>query len=192
MAADGNGVNCDKAEEIGAIIQKKLDNVCVLNASIKTSEQILPLEHLYPGIKVDKQQVHINPGLLFSRLIALVQREEDMTPYFDYELTPIPTSLFKDNTMRKPSKAQLAKALIDDVQLSKPGIELMHVLDGGIPFHKVKWAKKATYRDKANHYVKNTYGSSCIVFSLLRARSINKRPRASKRNWESMCRHPAP
>ncbi len=30
---------------------------------------------------------------LFSRLIAIVQREEDVTPYFSYELTPIPTSL---------------------------------------------------------------------------------------------------
>ena len=58
------------------------------------SEQVKYLEQLYPGIPVDKQKVNINPTALFSRLIAIVQREEDMTPYFHYELTAIPTSLF--------------------------------------------------------------------------------------------------
>ncbi len=53
---------------------------------------------------------------LFSRLIAIVQREEDMTPYFRYELTPIPTSLFKDGVMRKTQKSQLAKLLTSDLE----------------------------------------------------------------------------
>ena len=59
------------------------------------------MDHLYPGIQIDKDKVHINPTLLFSRLIAIVQREEDMDSYFDYELTAIPTFLFKDYVMRK-------------------------------------------------------------------------------------------
>ena len=58
---------------------------------------------------VEKKKVHINPTLLFSRLIAIVQREEDMAPFFDYELTTIPTSLFKDSGLRKTDKAQLAE-----------------------------------------------------------------------------------
>ena len=38
-----------------------------------------------------------------------------MTPYFEYELTPIPTSLFKDYAMRKTAKSQLAKVLTSNV-----------------------------------------------------------------------------
>lgn len=43
----------------------------------------------HAGIQVDKKKVHINPTLLFSRLIAIVQREEDMAPFFNYELTQL-------------------------------------------------------------------------------------------------------
>ena len=49
--------------------------------------------------------------VLFSRLILLMQRNNDITNYFAYELAPVPTSLFKDNMMRKPTKSALAKGL---------------------------------------------------------------------------------
>ena len=41
-----------------------------------------------------------------------------MSPYFDYELTAFPISLFKDNVMRKAAKAQLAKSLTDSVNVA--------------------------------------------------------------------------
>ena len=166
-ATEGDGINCHKTEEIGRKLQKHLDNISVLEASIKRSEQIKSLDHLYPGIKVDKEKVHINPTLLFSRLIALVQREEDMLPYFDYELTAIPTSLFKDYAMRKTAKAQLAKVLMSKVQPSGRNAQLYHVLDGGALIHRVKWLKRETYSDIAKKYVSyvhHNYGHSCIVF----------------------------
>ena len=118
-ATDSDGVNCDKTEEVGSKIQRQLDNVCVIDASIKRREQVRSLDHLYPGVKIDKKKVTINPTLLFSRLIAIVQREEDMVPFFDYELTTIPTALFKDNAMRKTEKAQLARAIKLAVQPSE-------------------------------------------------------------------------
>jgi len=42
-----------------------------------------------------------------------------MSPYFDYELTASPTSLFKDNFMSKSVKAQLAKSLTDSMDPSE-------------------------------------------------------------------------
>ena len=166
-AADGDGINCDRTEVVGAKIQKSLDNMTVLEASIRRSEQVQSLHHLYPAFKVDKKKVHINPTLLFTRVVAIVQREEDMTPYFDYELTTVPTSLFKDNTMRKPAKAQLAKALTDSLQPSERNMQAVHVLDGGALLHRVRWAKNAIYKDVAKQYVRYVrakYGQSCIVF----------------------------
>ena len=65
-----------------------------------------------------------------------------MASYFDYELTTVPTSLFEDNRMRKPVKAQLAKALTLSVQPSERSMQAMHVLDGGALLHRVKMGKK--------------------------------------------------
>ena len=125
------------------------------------------LDHLYPGIQVDKEKVQINPTLLFSRLIAIVQREEDMIPYFAYELTAFLTSLFKHYAMRKTAKAQLAKVLMSNVQPSEHNTQMHHVLDGGALIHRVKWLKGATYREIVKSYVSYVhqhYGHSCIIF----------------------------
>ncbi len=64
-AADDDGVNCDQTELVGAKIHKQLDKVSAIDASIKRSDQVRSLDHLHPGIKVDKKKVHINPTLLF-------------------------------------------------------------------------------------------------------------------------------
>ena len=49
--------------------------------------------------------------VLFSRLVVLMQRTNDISSYFAYELAPVPTALFKDSMMRKPNKSFLAKGL---------------------------------------------------------------------------------
>ena len=115
----------------------QLDGLNVAEASIKRRD-IKPLADLKPRIQVDQKKLNINPIMLFSRLIAIVQREEDMSPYFDYELTAFPTSLFKDNFMRKSVKAQLVKSLTDSVDTSEHRRQVMHVLDGGALLHRVK------------------------------------------------------
>ena len=90
------------------------------------------LDHLYPGIQVDKQKVHIHPNHLFNRLLAITQRENNMAPYFEYELTALLTSLFKENFMRKPLKSQLAKALEIGVQSYKetPQLQFEFLMEG--------------------------------------------------------------
>ncbi len=81
------------------------------------------MDFLQPGIQVEKKKVNIDPTILFSRLIAIVQREEDMAPFFEHELTMIPTSLFKDYCLRKTDKAQLAKSLKNGVELSALNVQ---------------------------------------------------------------------
>ena len=41
-ATDGDGVDCDITEEVGAKIQKKLDNVSVAEASLKEMIKFIP------------------------------------------------------------------------------------------------------------------------------------------------------
>ena len=137
-------------------------------ASIKRSDHIKSLADLKPGVQVDKRKLNIDPTILFSRLIAIVQREEDMSLYFGYELTAFPTSLFKDNFMRKAVKAQLTKSLTDSLDSSaEHRRQAINVLDGGALLHRVKWAKKKSYQEIAKQYVsyvRGKYGESCVVF----------------------------
>ncbi len=173
--SEGDGVNCDEAEQVGAKIHKKLDNVSVVDASIKRSDQVLSLDFLQPGIQVEKKKVNIDPTILFSRLIDIVQREEDMAPFFEHELTTIPTPLFKNYCLRKTDKAQRAKSLKNGVELSALNVHATCILDGGALIHKVKWAKKVTYQDIARQYVSYVrvkYGNCCIAFD-----GYNQEPR---------------
>ena len=110
---EGDGINPDKAEEVGLKIQMQLNSLNVAEAAIKRRDHIKPLADLKPGIQIDQQKLNINLIILY------------------YELTAFPTSLFKDNFMRKSAKAQLTKSLTDSVDSSEHKRQVMHVLDGG-------------------------------------------------------------
>ena len=99
---ENNTVNCDKAELIGARIQKSLNNQTFASCSFKRKDQITNLQSLYSSITIDKERVAIDPLTLFLRLVVLVDRkpEVEIENCFYYELTPYPTALFKDGVMR--------------------------------------------------------------------------------------------
>ena len=71
-------VTSDDAESIGMCIQRSLDNVSLSEASVKRSQQAVTLASLKPSVKVGNQQVVIDPMVLFSRLIVLLQRNDDI------------------------------------------------------------------------------------------------------------------
>ena len=107
------------------------------------------------------------------RCTALAAREsEDVAPYFKYELSAIPTSLFKDNFMRKSDKSNLSRELLKD--LSTPIEKLddicrtcVPVIDGGWLLHHVRWKKNVTYQEVAEQYelyLRKKYGRCSLVF----------------------------
>ncbi len=49
--------------------------------------------------------------------------------------------------MRKANKVQLATALKQGVKPCEHDDRAFYVLDGGALLHRVKWGKKATYKD---------------------------------------------
>ena len=81
-AQTNDEINCDDAENIGYVIQQNLDNVRFDDASIKRNSKVKSLDKLCPGTLIDKKLVHIDPMILLTRLITLVQREESMTDAF--------------------------------------------------------------------------------------------------------------
>lgn len=168
-ASEEDRINCDDAENVGQAIHIKLDGVCFENAKLKRSDQIQTLSRLQDGTKLNNLFTVIDPLVLFSRLTALVQRQEDIPSQFFYELTPEPTSLLKDGLMRKPTKSTLRNHLLKNVP-STTNIAKSCVVDGGALLHKVQWLPKCTYNELADHYVsfvKRKYGKHehiCVVF----------------------------
>ena len=88
-ATEGDGINCDEAEKIGQDIQ----------ATIKKKDQIKTPELLKMGVEKDKENIHVDPLLLFSRLLALIEGEEEIREYFRFELKAFPISLFQNGMM---------------------------------------------------------------------------------------------
>lgn len=75
---------------------QKLDNVNVLQSSRKRSFQVYTLVELEKCVNIDGRNVHVDPNALFLRLVVLLERSEDVTPFFKFKLTPCPTSIFKN------------------------------------------------------------------------------------------------
>ena len=105
---------------------------------------------------------------MFVRLAAVAQREENVEEYFEYEMTNYPTSIFKDNMMRKPDKASLRKIILpEEIQIPNKNFTGTHVLDGGALLHRVTWSKGMKFKDITSEYSKyiiRNYGLACIVF----------------------------
>ena len=115
-AREGDGINCDKTEKVGKAIQRSMDGKSVSEATMKRSLAIHTLYDLRPGIKIDTQSVRIDPSVLLTRCTALAQREDEyILPYFLHEMTAVPASLFKDFSMRKVDKSELARSIQKDL-----------------------------------------------------------------------------
>jgi len=163
-------VNCDDAENIGSVIQKKLNGVTFTEAKIKKKDLLVPLHSLAnsPLDAENKDVISVNPTLLFTRLAAIAEREDNVEQYFDYELNHQPLSLFKNGFMRKPDKAALRKRLLPDNDVTTIDVsQFQHVLDGGALLHRVHWVKGMQFTKVAEayvSYVRRHYGQAKIVF----------------------------
>ena len=104
-------VHCDEAECVGRLIQDSLDGLSLKEAPVKRSTQATSLSSLKPSVKIGNEKVVIDPMILFSCLVVLLQRNDEITRFFAYEFAVVPISLFKDNMICNPSKSALAKAL---------------------------------------------------------------------------------
>ena len=166
-AVEGDGINCDDAENVGYIIQQYIDGLCIEEAKIKRSGKIRTLESLHPGVKLGNKVVHIDPLILFTRLTAMIQRKGNAADTFCYELTPEPTSLFADGMMRKTSKSVLRNYLLEKVESSCDVKSSVCIVDGGKLLHKVRWPLKGTYGEVIEQYLgflSNMYGRyDCLV-----------------------------
>ena len=133
-----DGINCGTAEDVGITMQKKMDNKSYTEISFKRTDQVRTLENIRKGTRIADDTIHIDPMLLFSRLLIQVERSKNIQSLFAYELAPIPTALFKKNMMRKGKKFSLASFLKDGVTPAKISQmrDAKFVIDGGALLHR--------------------------------------------------------
>lgn len=112
------------------------------DVSLRKKDTVRTLLNLRKGFVIEDKTIHINCGNLFNRLIVLTERQADTAQFFAYELTSVPTSLFKDDMMRKPDKAALSRLLTKDSTISVTRTHVTQfVVDGGALLHRVRWIK---------------------------------------------------
>jgi hypothetical protein len=167
-ATDGDGINCDTADEIGAAIHAQMDNKMLMDVVLKKRDQMKTLTKLQKCVTANNKQIFLHTTHLFNRLIVLVERTQDTEMYFCYELTPLPAALFKDSLMRKPNKAALGHLIKAESRVVEDDsfIHGVFVIDGGALLHRVKWPKLGTYDSVIALYlvyVRRHFSESCTI-----------------------------
>ena len=156
-------VTCERSEEIGANIPKALDGQNLETATVNRKTYIRPL---YTVVKIDKEQVHVNPIILLTRITAIARWEVDVDKYLSFKMMTYPPSLFKDGLMRRADKAALRRALLsDDEAVGKDQIdENLYVVDWGALLHRGRWLKDSTFNALTQLYIRKHYSSAHVIF----------------------------
>ena len=111
----------------------------------------------------------INPDQLFEGVICLAKTATFKT-YFEYELSPNPTSMFVNNMKRRKSKKSRFMSLVSSgiIQCIELHDKSLNMIDDGYFLNSVVWPKLATFQEIVNINVSSAikrYGAhSTIIF----------------------------
>ena len=109
----GNELNCDDAEMVGLPIQRSPDRMSMENMTIKRNSKAKAFQDLLPPTTIGEKKVFIST-IFFSCLTALSNFPDDVEQNFSFKLPTKPTALFKQEMMRKPTRANLQNHFIEN------------------------------------------------------------------------------
>ena len=112
VADEADNLTCDSAEDVGAAIHHRWNDVTFYDLCLKKSDKVTTFKNLQGDSGCQKTKQIQSTTNIFHRILLLAERSADISNYFHYELTPYPMALFKDCSMRKPNKANLAQSLL--------------------------------------------------------------------------------
>lgn len=150
-------VNAERAAEVGREMQKKLDGQSA-TSTMEVKSKVQALSSLRKIPKINEKKIHLDSLKLFNRLIIFAQRDNTVETSLEYELTPVPLSLFsnKDHKMNKANKAGFSKTslkgLTTPLDLTNQPCSTL-VVDGGWLLYMVKWEQGQTWQEIANSYL---------------------------------------
>ena len=88
----GISVNVDTAKDVGEKILTSMAQQKVLKHSFKKKDQAVTLST--SAVKVNNETIHIDPQLLFQRLITAGTRNDQLEDIFQVELCSYPPAIF--------------------------------------------------------------------------------------------------
>ncbi|XP_065906073.1 uncharacterized protein [Dysidea avara] len=155
-------------------MQKKMDAQPV-TSTMEVKFKVQALSSLRKIPKLNERKIHLNSLRLFNRLIIIAQRDMTIEASLEYELTPLPLSLFsnKDHKMNKANKTIFSntslKVLTDPLDLTNQPCSSL-VVDGGWLLYLVKWEQGHTWQEIADsclsyvHYLGRYSQKITVVF----------------------------
>ena len=132
----GISVNVDTATNVGEKILASMAQQKVLQHSFKKKHQAVTLST--SAVKVNNETIHIDPQLLFQRLITSGTRHDQLEEIFQFELCSYHPAIFEARyVMRPATKPALADAIwvLMPTDVVGPTGQSQYVLDGGSPVH---------------------------------------------------------
>ena len=155
--ADRN-VNADEGYKIGLKIIELMTGVDIDKFIFKKKDRAVIMKS-DSSIKIDNEEIFVDPVLLFQRLIASDQGigcDVDVETAFSYELCTFPLALSENNgylsEANKPQSANAIWKCIGTCHITPPNCA-HHVLDGGSLLHKAVWKKGMTYKKIYKRYI---------------------------------------
>jgi len=117
-----------------------MDNLDFASAALKKSDRAKTLSQV-TNVAVADINLKVDSNLLFSRLLIIAQRRDDVESLFSHELTALPAAFFKDGMLRKTAESLLSEELISSLNSSvcNPPSYVRYVVDGGWLLHRIKW-----------------------------------------------------
>ena len=138
--------------------------------TFKKKYQVYPISNSNT-INVIDEVIHIDPQLLFQRLVTAGQCKDNLAEVFQYALCSYPPALFENKfTPREASKATLTNALWKCMPGDTPmsSGEVQYILEGGALLHRLHWSRGDTYGDICQQYMRyisKHYGTPFVVFN---------------------------
>ena len=153
----GDGINPERAINIGRELQVQLDNMPP-STKLPTTAKVKSLAFLRKNMKEGDSTHSVNALMYFNRLIIFAQRELNFEICLgEYELTPLPLSLFsqKNQLMHQANKASFAQNCLKAKVGSIENRQIVHnyIIDGGWLLRQTKWDKSMTWSDILQQYV---------------------------------------
>ncbi|WAR17805.1 hypothetical protein MAR_032399 [Mya arenaria] len=167
-----SSVDVENSSEIGNKVIASMAGKCVLDHTFKKKQQAVVLT-TKPLVKLSGDEtIQVDPQLLFQRLITVALRQDDdISHYFEYELSSVPSTLFDAcGFPKQPQKATLADAIWSLGNCSgeeSDHQQYQYVLDGESLIHRLPWTQGATFADICNaytEYISKQYNQPIVVF----------------------------
>ena len=126
---------------------------------------------IHNSVRIDGDDVHVDPLLLFQRLITVAQTSDELESAFKHELCIYPPALFGSSLLpREALKLPLLmpyRVLLDITSQQTYQIMPVDVVDGGALIQRIPWSRGSTYGcifHQYTEYVKHKYIDTIVVF----------------------------